>query len=250
MVQSAIGAHDGCRISIHRLTISQVFWLLPVFLLFNLGMGATTMPKMNVLTSLLCRQILNANPALMQHEPRHEGSMMPSMEDMAKNHTASTVIIGEHNPQCSIDKVESATSILMLYGNLIAGIIGAMTAPFWGKLSDSYGRIKPLALTSTIILASETIFVLIAKFPNSLHINWIYLAYMLEGLRYIETKPANPHLDAYIWTVAPSSSSWRSLHHMQLTVQLTAAGMSLLAGFMAACSLASPRGQCLEDSLA
>lgn len=159
------------------------------------------MPKMNVLTSLLCRQILDANPALMQHEPRHDGSTMPPMGNMAKNHTTSAVIIGEHNPQCSIDKVESATSMLMLYGNLIAGIVGAITAPFWGKLSDRYGRIKPLAVTSTIILASETVFVLIAKLPNSISINWIYLAYILEGLRLVSTKFAYLHVDVNLWVV-------------------------------------------------
>lgn len=174
------------------LMMLQVFWLLPVFLLFNLGMGATTMPKMNVLTSLLCRQILEADPASMQHEPRHDVSMMPSKEGMGQNHIASAVIIGEHNPQCSIDRVESATSMLMLYGNLIAGIIGAVTAPFWGKLSDRYGRIRPLAVTSTIILASETIFVLVAKLPDSLSLNWIYLAYLLEGLRCVALKSDIP----------------------------------------------------------
>ena len=141
------------------------------------------MPKMNVVTSLLCRKIRASNPTSMQHEPRHQGSSMSSMEGMAQNHTSSTVIIGEHNPQCSIDTVESATSMLMLYGNLIAGILGAITAPFWGKLSDRYGRVKLLAAASTIILGSETIVVLIAKLPDAFPLNWIYIAWILEGMR-------------------------------------------------------------------
>ena len=140
------------------------------------------MPKMNIVTSLICRQILGDNPAL-HTAPRHEGMPMSSANGMKQNHTASAIIIGEHNPQCSIDTVESATSMLMLYGNLIAGIVGAITAPLWGKLSDRYGRVKPLAAASTIILGSETIFVLIAELPEAISLNWIYLAWILDGTR-------------------------------------------------------------------
>ena len=77
-----------------------VFWLLPIFLLFNLAMGA--------------------------------------MNGTA-NYAAGAVAIGDYNPQCSIDSVESATAMLQLYGNLIAGILGAIAAPIGGKLSDRYG---------------------------------------------------------------------------------------------------------------
>ncbi|KAL6720627.1 hypothetical protein ACLMJK_002552 [Lecanora helva] len=159
----------------------SVFWLLPVFLLFNVGMGATTMPKMNIVKSLLCRKILALNPASSQHQVRHDGSSMSLIDGSAKNYTSS-IIIGEHNSQCAIETVESATSMLMLYGNLIAGILGAIAAPFWGRLSDKYGRVRPLAAASTIVLGSETMFVLIASLPDIISLDWIYLAYVLEGL--------------------------------------------------------------------
>ena len=122
----------------------------------------------------------------MQHVSRHMGGSSPSMGDMPINGTVSSVIVGEHNAQCSTDKVESATAMLTLWGNLIAGILGAITAPLWGKISDSYGRIKPLAAASTVLLGSEMIVVLIAKLPDMLSINWIYLTYLLEGLRYVD----------------------------------------------------------------
>ena len=142
------------------------------------------MPRMNIITSLLCRKILAANSPSTQHEPRHDGSSMASsMDGMAQNHTASSVIIGEHNPQCSIESVESAASMLILYGNLIAGILGAIAAPCWGKLSDRYGRVRPLAAASTIILGAETIFILVAQFPDKVALNWIYLGFLLDGLR-------------------------------------------------------------------
>lgn len=110
------------------------------------------------------------------------GHSMQSGSGMG-NYSISAVVIGDHNPQCSIKEVESATALLNLYGNLIAGIIGALCAPVWGKLSDRYGRLKPLAAASTVVVFSELISVLIAALPDVFSLNWIYLGYLLEGLR-------------------------------------------------------------------
>ncbi|KAL8736599.1 MAG: hypothetical protein Q9181_002322 [Wetmoreana brouardii] len=162
----------------------SVFWLLPVFVAFNLAMGMTVMPTTNVIISMLCRQLLGGSEdTSMRYVPRHMGgSSSSSIGDMPLNGTASSVIIGEHNAQCSNDNVESATAMLTLWGNLIASILGAITAPLWGKISDKYGRIKPLAAASTVLFGSNVVVVLIAKLPDALSIHWIYFAYLLEGL--------------------------------------------------------------------
>jgi MFS family permease len=108
---------------------------------------------------------------------------------MAQQETlsASSIIIGEYNPQCSIKEVESAAAMLNLWGNLIAGIIGAIATLFWGKISDQYGRVKPLAAAATVILVSDFVMVLIAKFPDVLPLNLVYLAFVLEGIRSVST---------------------------------------------------------------
>ena len=166
----------------------SVFWLLPVFLLFNLAMGATMMPRTNIVISLICRKILSAHADsgdAVQHTRRHEaGTMVPAMDGTA-NYTAGAVVIGDYNPQCSIDSVESATAMLQLYGNLIAGILAAIAAPIGGKLSDRYGRIRPLAAASTVILVSEIIMIIIAKLPDTFSVNWLYITFFLEGLRFV-----------------------------------------------------------------
>lgn len=166
----------------------SVFWLLPVFLLFNLAMGATMMPRTNIVISLICRKVLSAHADsgdAMQHTRRHGAGTMAQAMDGTANHTAGAVVIGDYNPQCSIDSVESATAMLQLYGNLIAGILGAIAAPIGGKLSDRYGRIRPLAAASTVILVSEIMMIIIAKLPDTFSVNWIYITFFLEGLRFV-----------------------------------------------------------------
>ncbi|KAF2848071.1 tetracycline-efflux transporter-like protein [Plenodomus tracheiphilus IPT5] len=168
----------------------SVFWLLPVFLLFNLAMGATSMPRMNVITSLICRNILTKEMAAEPQDgamlqPRHGGGMSGGSANMsaaAGNHSASAIIIGDYNPICAMKEVESATAMFNLWGNLIAGVIAAVATPFWGKLSDHFGRVKPLAAATTVMLFSEAVMVLVAKFPDALPLGWVYLTFVLEGM--------------------------------------------------------------------
>ena len=154
------------------------------------------MPKMNVLISLICRNVLSQMSAqstavggFTQHERSpHDvtaGETSRSMQSAAGmgNYSTNAVVIGDHNPQCSLKEVESATALLNLYGNLIAGIVGALCAPLWGKLSDRFGRLKPLAAASTVLVFSELIGIAIAALPDVFSLNWIYLGYLLEGLR-------------------------------------------------------------------
>ena len=196
------------------------------------------MPKMNVLISLICRNLLQGMSASSQATPTgslshgsstslvpraaHNGYSMSGTSDTAMgNYSTSTIIIGEHNSQCSIKEVESATAMLTLYGNLIAGILGAVFAPIWGKLSDRYGRIKPLAAASTVILASEVVNLLVAVLPDTFSLNWIYVVYLLEGFRYVSIFTCWDKLKLTA-TVAPSFSSWQ-LHRVMLpTVPCTA----------------------------
>jgi MFS family permease len=174
----------------------QVLWLLPVFLLLSLAMGATSMPRMNVMISLICRNILakgmpadlqgSANSGMQQkrqHGGMHSAAM--NMSTATGNFSSSAIIIGEYNPQCSFQQVESATAMFSLWGNLLAGTIAAVATPFWGKLSDRFGRVKPLAAATTVMLVSEIIMVLIAKYPDALSLNWVYLTFVLEGIRWV-----------------------------------------------------------------
>ena len=142
------------------------------------------MPRVNVIKSLICRNLLPKNQtSTTGHSPRHEVVSNPSAMDGMRQVNSSAIIIGDFNAQCSTDQVESATAIFTLYGNLIAGIIGALAAPLWGTLSDQFGRIRPLAAASTVLWLSELVMVLVARLPDVVPVNWLFLTYILEGLR-------------------------------------------------------------------
>jgi MFS family permease len=145
--------------------------------MFSLAMGATSMPRMNVVTSLICRKILTERTP--DNAPRSSHDMLHNpiitMKDSNRYSSPVLIVIGEFNPQCASKEVESATAMFNLWGNLIAGIIAAAATPFWGKLSDRVGRLKPLA--------SDLLMILVAKYPDSLSLSWMYLTFVLEGLR-------------------------------------------------------------------
>lgn len=101
------------------------------------------------------------------------------------NTSTADIIIGEHNDQCSIKEVESATAMLSLWGNVIAGILGAIMTPVWGRLSDRYGRVKALGAATAIMLLSQGIEVLMAVLPDFFTLKWIYASFIFEGLRQV-----------------------------------------------------------------
>jgi hypothetical protein len=204
---------------------------------------------MNVIISLICRNVLNKGvstksesvPRYALQQKRHGGGMVGasmSMENSTETHSATAIIIGDYNPQCSIKEVESATAMFNLWGNLIAGLIAGIATPFWGKLSDRFGRVKPLAAATTVMLLSEALMVLVAKFPDALPLSWVYLTFVLEGVRSVELYAEPVDSIAERNAVGRSYLLWRWRHHTPQIVPSPRTETLLLAGTMEACSSA------------
>jgi MFS family permease len=70
-----------------------------------------------------------------------------------------------------------------LWGNVIAGILGAIMTSVWGRVSDRYGRVKALGAATATMLLSQGIEVLMAVLPDFFTLKWIYVSYIFEGLR-------------------------------------------------------------------
>ena len=91
-------------------------------------------------------------------------------------------MLGDINPQCQIPEVQALVSKFNLYGNLIAGILSALTSPAFGSLSDRYGRTRVMAFSMTGMLLSELIFIVAATYPEKVPFQWILLGYGFEGI--------------------------------------------------------------------
>lgn len=138
--------------------------MLVPFLFMTIAFGGIITPRINLLLNLICREYVADQRAL---DPTF--TMLPIMFD------------GD-NPQCRIPEVQSRVSLFTLYGNLIAGILSAVSSPKLGALSDRYGRTKMLAFTSMGTVLGEVITIIAAKYPESFHVNWILLGFAIDGL--------------------------------------------------------------------
>jgi MFS family permease len=125
-----------------------------------LAFGAIVVPKINLIMDLVCEEYY----ASLELDPI-SGPMDPGSPD-----------------RCQTDAVSARSSLFLLYGNLCAGILSAFTSPKLGALSDRLGRKKLLALTTLGALAGEVLTILAAKYPETVHVNWILVGYALDGL--------------------------------------------------------------------
>ncbi|KAI9876985.1 MAG: hypothetical protein M1830_005112 [Pleopsidium flavum] len=142
----------------------SVFWLLPPFLLFTLAFGGVVVPKLNLILTLICQEYLS-----------DRSNEDPSFQFMP-------VIVGSDNPQCQIPEVQALVSKFTLYGNLIAGILSAITSPKLGALSDRYGRRNIIAMTTVGMLIGEIITIIAATYPEMFSVKWLLLGYAFDGL--------------------------------------------------------------------
>lgn len=92
------------------------------------------------------------------------------------------VVLGGENLQCQIPEVQLLVSNFTLYGNLIAGLLSAVTSPELGSLSDRYGRTKVMAYMVLGLLVSEIITILTAKYSDVLPVQWLLLGFFFDGL--------------------------------------------------------------------
>ena len=128
-------------------------------------MGAVSVPKLNVILNLICRQYdfapipHNASPILSLHST-----------------------IGEDNPECQTAEVHAVLGRFMLYANLISGTLCAFSSPRLGALSDRYGRRLILAVTALGMLLGDIITITAASFPESISVYWILVEFGFGGL--------------------------------------------------------------------
>ncbi|PYH93202.1 MFS general substrate transporter [Aspergillus ellipticus CBS 707.79] len=143
---------------------SSIFWILPFLLVYMLGFGATAVPKINLMMSLICRDYMAKKAT---HDP---------------GFTYLPVVIGSHNSQCQIPEVQSLLAQFQLYFNLTAGVLSAFACPRLGYLSDRYGRTKILAISALGTVVAEAITVFVAARPDIVSVNVLLIAAFFDGI--------------------------------------------------------------------
>ena len=94
-------------------------------------------------------------------------------------------IVGPIDPgsdRCNDNSVLSRSALFFLYASLCAGLLAAITSPKLGALSDRYGRTRFMVLNTCGTLFGEVITILAAKFPETVHVNWILVGSCIEGV--------------------------------------------------------------------
>ncbi|CBX97302.1 hypothetical protein IAQ61_007285 [Plenodomus lingam] len=137
----------------------SIYWLLPPFLLFTTAFGGVIVPKINLIMDLVCDEYYDS----LGTDPI-SGPMDPGMD------------------RCQNDAVSSRSSLFLLYAGLCSGILSAVISPKLGSLSDRYGRKRFMIFNTCGALFGEVLTILAAKFPETVHVNWILVGYCLEGV--------------------------------------------------------------------
>ena len=138
---------------------AKVLWILPVFLLYCLAVGAIAVPKLNIILNLICYQ--------RDLSPDSQFHLVPSKAT---------------NEKCHNSTVQSHMARFMLFANLTSGCLCALTSPRLGALSDRYGRKKIMAFTATGMLLGDVITIIVALLPDQISVYWILLEFAFGGL--------------------------------------------------------------------
>ncbi|PBP28523.1 putative tetracycline-efflux transporter [Diplocarpon rosae] len=142
----------------------SMYWLLPPFFFYALAAGGILVPKLNMILSLVCREYFIEKSSATPH------------------HTFTPVLLGSDNPQCRIPEVQALATKFTLYMTIIAGTLSAVMSPKLGALSDRYGRLNFLTITSLGAFIGEIITILAGRYPETFSYQWILVGSVFDGL--------------------------------------------------------------------
>ncbi|KXT18026.1 hypothetical protein AC579_4590 [Pseudocercospora musae] len=138
-----------------------MYWLVPVYLLYTLGYGGIWVPKLDLIYDLTCRTYCI----------EHECTSLPT-----PNNSRGTV------DQCRAPEIQGLAAEFVMVCNLLGGIISIFTCPKFGELSDLHGRTKVLAIGGVGMLVNCILTILVATFPDTFPLPWLYVTYIMESV--------------------------------------------------------------------
>jgi MFS family permease len=124
-------------------------------------MGGTLVPKLNLILQLVCREyFIDSNDA-------------PFLK---------SVLQDSDNDVCRIPEIQALATKFMLSLTIVVGMLSAVMAPKLGALSDRFGRLKLLVVTSSGAFCGEIITILAGTYPDVIHYRWLLVGAVFDGL--------------------------------------------------------------------
>ncbi|EXJ86625.1 hypothetical protein A1O3_03578 [Capronia epimyces CBS 606.96] len=130
--------------------------MLP-FLIYCLAVGAVAVPKINIILALMC---LKSRP----------GDTDRNWKNISRGEI------------CTDPTVYAEMGWFVGCGNLLSGILCAVSSPCLGAWSDRYGRKPFIAFSALGMFCGDVISVVAAWFPNRISVYWILLEFVIGGL--------------------------------------------------------------------
>ncbi|KAK4171794.1 major facilitator superfamily domain-containing protein [Triangularia setosa] len=192
----------------------SVWFLLMPYALFTLAFGGTVVPKLNLILELVCKRYFADRSA---RDP---------------DYTFTPVVPGADNDQCFIPEVQRSVATFMMVLNVLTGLLSALTAPKLGSLSDRYGRKFMLTVCALGGIMNEIITILAAKFPDTIHYNWLILGALFDGLTGSFTA-GSVLIHSYTSDCTPPSKRGVAIGYLHSCLFMGLAFGPLLAGYFA-----------------
>ncbi|RKF83467.1 putative membrane protein [Golovinomyces cichoracearum] len=139
----------------------SMYWLLPPYFLYAVTMGSILVPRLSLIVNLLCRS------QLIKESANDTNFILP--------------IDFDQNPKCKVPEIQALAVKFTLCMTIINSILSALISPKLGALSDRYGRLRILAITSLGALAADIVTVLVAKRPETFNYRWLLFSSLLDG---------------------------------------------------------------------
>ncbi|KAK7546669.1 major facilitator superfamily domain-containing protein [Phyllosticta citricarpa] len=166
-------------------------YLLIFFLMNSLAFGITVVPRINIFTGLICREVLPQT-----WKPDSNGAMGSSINSTSSGTTTTAtaaegpppVVVGGFNPQCATDAVSSTTASVASIGGAIGGTLSMISGTWLSVLSDRIGRVKVVTYCAVVLLAAEAMLIVLAEAAGRgdslapFGYRWLWLVWVLDGL--------------------------------------------------------------------
>ncbi|TQS38459.1 hypothetical protein Golomagni_01034 [Golovinomyces magnicellulatus] len=139
----------------------SMYWLLAPYFIYAVAMGSILVPRLSLIVNLLCRS------QLIKESANDTNFILPTDFDQ--------------NLKCKVPEIQALTVKFTLCMTITNSILSALISPKLGALSDRYGRLRIIAITSLGALAADIITVLVAKCPEIFDYRWLLFSSLLDG---------------------------------------------------------------------